>query len=190
MKPLLVLTALALAACHPHKKDEPEVSAAYQGMHRQVAEREVDGGVVVVEIDVNEDGNADIFNYYRPRENAERLLVKKEADMNGDGKVDIITEFSDLGELVTESMDRNFDGRMDWRDHYQDGQRVMSETDDDFDGNMDVFSYFREKKITRKERDTDGDGRIDLWERYNEEGEVIKTGADTNGDGKMDFREE
>jgi hypothetical protein len=83
----------------------------------------------------------------------------------------------------------------DWTDHFQDGVRVMSEYDTDHDGKPNVFKYFARNDdgsvyIDRKERDSDGDGKIDVWERFNEEGLVIRTGRDTDGDGKMDVREE
>ena len=42
-------------------------------------------------------------------------------------------------------------------------------------------------RLDRKERDSDGDGKIDVWERFNEAGEVIRTGRDTDG-GRQDGR--
>ena len=45
-------------------------------------------------------------------------------------------------------------------------------------------------RLDRKERDSDGDGKVDVWERFNDQGEVVRTGRDTDGDGKMDVREE
>ncbi len=188
MKSILPMLLL-IAACKGNKQDL-ESSEAYAQLQSQVSEKLLENGNILVEVDLNKDGAPDVFNHYRPRENADRLLLKKEADMNHDGSIDVISTFDDLGELTTEEMDRDFDGGIDWRDHYQNGRRVMSETDTNEDGEMDIFSYFQDGKITRKERDTDADGRIDFWERFDEEGNVIKTGADTDGDGKMDFREE
>ena len=92
-------------------------------------------------------------------------------------------------------MDSDYDGAMDWTDHYKRGVRVMSEYDTDYDGKPNVFKYYIEGDdgrmyLDRKERDEDGDGKIDVWERFSREGEVVRTGRDTDGDGKVDEREE
>lgn len=188
----LLAAALLIQFACGNKKADPEAttSEAYQELQRQVVQRETSEGLVLVEIDLNSDSKPDVFNYYRERSNAARLLVRKELDMNLDGRIDIISHFDDTGALVREEMDGDFDGQFDWTDHYQNAKRVMSEADTNYDGKLDVFTYYDNGKPTRKERDTDGDGRIDFWERFDESGNVIKTGADTTCDGKMDVREE
>ena len=49
-----------------------------------------------------------------------------------------------------------------------------------------IRSYY----VTRKERDTNGDGRIDVWERYDDQGNVLKAGRDLGPeyDGSVDER--
>jgi hypothetical protein len=156
-----------------------------------VIERTTADGLIVQEVDLNGDHKADIVNTLRPRANADALLMRKESDLNLDGHADVITVFTDEGEVEREEIDGDFDGRFDWVDHYQSKQRVMSEVDSDGDGKMDIFSYYEgtPPRISRKERDTNNDGRIDFWERFDEFGKVTKTGRDTDGDGKMDERE-
>lgn len=147
-------------------------------------------GLVQVQVDLNADGKPDVWNYYRERADAPRLLMRKETDLNRDTKIDVRTTFDDAGLRVQEDMDGDFDGRADWVDHYITGKRTYSEADTNFDGTFDTFRYYEAGKCRRKERDTNGDGRIDLWEYLDESGAVVKTGKDLDGDGKMDVREQ
>jgi len=152
-------------------------------------------GLVEQSVDLDANGTVEIKNFFRERAEAARLLVRKELDMNRDGRFDVISFFDDDGELTREEMDSDYDGAFDWTDHYQDGVRVMSEYDTDADGAPNVFKYYVRNDdgvvvLDRKERDEDGDGKIDVWERFNDAGEVIRTGRDTDGDGRMDVREE
>ena len=65
--------------------------------------------------------------------------MRKELDLNRDGKVDVVSYFDTEGQLEKEEMDSDYDGRFDWTDRYQDGIRVMSEYDTDYDGLPNVF---------------------------------------------------
>ena len=186
----LVLTSTVLApACGGKKTDS---SATYE---TKVVERQLEEeGLLEQRVDLDVDGQDDIRNLYRERADAPRLLVRKELDLNKDGKYDVISIFDDEGDLTREEMDSDYDGRFDWTDHYKDGVRVMSEYDTDYDGKPNVFKYYIKNDdgavvLDRKERDEDGDGKIDVWERF-KDGQVIRTGRDTDGDGRMDVREE
>ncbi len=191
MRPALLLIVL-LSACGA--KTAPEAAAASdKEAYRPVVEKTLPDGLILQEIDLDRDRQADVFNYYVEREvSKDRDLVRKELDGNRDGRVDSITYFNDEALIEREEMDADFDGRFDWIDHYQNSQRVMSEVDSDHDGKMDVFAYYEGNpaRITRKERDTNADGNIDFWERFSENGMVTKTGRDTDNDGKMDVRDE
>ena len=88
---------------------------------RPVVERPTEEGLVLVEVDLNSDGQADIFNYYRERAAAGRLLVKREIDLNWDGRVDMTSFFDEAGSLAREEIDGDFDGNVDVIDHYQGG---------------------------------------------------------------------
>lgn len=146
-------------------------------------------GLTKQAIDINGDGIADVFNYLREREGAAPLMVRKETDLNWDGRIDVRAWFDDSGALIKEEMDGDFDGRVDWVDHYQGERRVLSEVDTDFDGIFDLFKYYEGKTLRRKERDSNHDGKVDFWEYFDEAGNVVKTGKDLDGDGVMDIRE-
>lgn len=190
---LMAWIVLLLAGCHA--KESSPISAV-NPFAPQIQEKLLpEEGHILEEVDLNGDQQPDIYNYYRERSNASRLLLRKEVDLNLDGRVDIISHFDDDGTLQKEEMDGDYDGRIDWVDHYRNGVRVMSEYDTDFDGRPNVYKYFAKKAngsthLDRKERDTNGDGNIDYWERFDVDGQVIRTARDTDGDGKMDVREE
>ena len=93
-----------------------------------VSESMTTDGLVEQQIDINNDGEGDVFNYYQEREDgAPRLLVVKKVDLNWDGKIDVETSFDEDGNIVKESMDGDFDGMPEWVDHYQGNIRVMTD---------------------------------------------------------------
>jgi hypothetical protein len=85
-------------------------------------------------------------------------------------------------------LDRNGDGKVDYRVYYDRSGRVSrEELDFDFDGTMDTFYYYAGGVLQRQEIDTNGDGKIDLWV-YVVDGQYIQRyERDTNGDGKPDL---
>lgn len=190
MTRVLLLATLFAGCAKKTVNDAPSESQA-----QQITERPTEAGLVEQTIDLDTDGQPDIHNYYRERADAPRLLLRKELDLNRDGKVDVVSFLDDAGQLEREEMDSDYDGFFDWTDHYQKGVRVMSEYDTDNDGRPNVFKYFIRAEdgtvhLDRKERDEDGDGKIDVWERFDATGAVIRSGRDTDGDGKVDVREE
>lgn len=182
---LLPMTA-ALVACPPKAAETSAVSGA-----GRINEGAGADGLIEQSVDINGDGKPDVRNYYRDRVDGPRLLVRRTSDLNWDGKNDVSSWFNEqTGQLEKEEMDADFDGRVDWVDHYQGGKRALSEVDDDNDGRFDLYKIFENGKVRRKERDTNGDGRIDLWEYMDEKGAVIKVGRDTDNDGVMDVRQD
>ena len=155
-----------------------------------LSERPTSAGLVEQLVDVNGDGERDVLNFCRERSETTRLLVRKEVDLNWDGKIDVRTWFDDDGNIEKEEMDGDFDGRPDWVDHYNGGQRVMSEIDTDYNGTPDLFKYYEKGVVRKKERATNNDGRPDFWEYLDEKGNVLRTAADTDGDGEMDVRQD
>jgi len=191
----LFLGAIVITGCKSNKGAAAAPTESHdEEPETQVTERELpEQGLIQQEVDLDVDGKPEIVNYFRQR-SEDRLLVKKEVDLNHDGRIDLISYFDDSGKLKKEQMDSDYDGSFDWTDHYRDGKRVMSEYDTETDGKPNVFKYYEvaegQTRLARKERDTDGDGKIDVWERFDAEGNVIRTGKDTDGDGKMDERSE
>lgn len=168
----------------------PSASSSAQPRAVEMARKPVDGGLTEVTVDLDGDGRAEVTNYVRARTDAPDLVLRKDVDLNRDGRVDVRSVFDDGGLRVEENLDQDFDGRADWVDHYINGKRSYAEIDTNFDGVFDVFKYYENGLVRRKERDSNGDGRIDTWEYLDGGGNVVKTGRDIDGDGKMDTRED
>lgn len=185
-----LVLASSLVACGPKGGDATETAAADREKAGVLAEGPTPEGLTLQKIDLNGDGGADVHNFYKERTDAPRLLVRKEVDLNWDGRLDVRTWFDPAGTIEKEEMDGDFDGRVDWVDHYQGGKRVLSEVDTDYDGNFDLFKVYESGRVRSKQRDTDGDGEVDFWEYLDDNGNVVKTGRDIDGDGVMDVRED
>ena len=152
-------------------------------------------GTYVEKLDVNGDHRVDVWRHYRDAEPAaegekpQRVLFKKEVDLNFDGRPDLAIELDDQGALLREEFDLDFDRRIDMITEYKEGVLYRQIMDDGFDGTIDVWRYFEEGRLVRKERDQDGDGVVDLWEYY-EQGKLIRTGRDLDRDGRPELFEE
>lgn len=196
----LILSVLALSAAGCKKNTEPEAAgkpsddaAAAQQLVREVP-APVEGQVIV-EVDLDGDGDVEVWNVYAEHEDGSRTRVRKDTDLDGNGKPDVISEFDEQGALRMERLDGDFDGTYEWVDHYKSGRRVLAEVDTDVNGTSDVFYYYATGDdpagvLDRRERDTNGDGRIDVWERYGSDGTIVVSARDTDGDGKPDVRNE
>jgi antitoxin component YwqK of YwqJK toxin-antitoxin module len=90
-------------------------------------------------------------------------LVRKERDVNGDGKADLLRYFDEMGRFVRQEEDSRLTGR------------------------IDAWSFYENGRLLRKESDTNGDGRVDLWAFYDDKGELIRTEADQNQDGHREL---
>lgn len=140
-------------------------------------------------MDLNGDGKPDVWTYTvkaKGPDGAEReRTVRKELDINFDGKVDLTQYFDERENKVREAMDLDFDGKVDAVYFFEKGVNVRREEDVNGDGKPDVFKYYEKGKLVRKERDSNGDGKVDYWE-YWENGQVDRIGEDLDGDGNVD----
>ncbi len=143
----------------------------------------------VSERDTNADNQADVWVYSVEERGADGeprpRMVRKELDINWDGRVDLTTYYDARGEREREAMDLDFDGKVDSVYFYEKGVNVRRERDLNGDGRPDVWTYYEKGKLARKERDSNDDGRVDYWE-YWEKDQVDRIGEDLNGDGNVD----
>lgn len=143
----------------------------------------------VKEVDVNRDYKPDLWTYTVEGKNAEgqsvERVVRKEIDLNGDGTVDMTQYYDAREEKVRESLDQDFDGKVDSVLFFEKGVNIRTERDVDGNGQADVWLYYEKGKLARKERDTNADGKVDKWE-YWEGGQVDRIGDDMDGDGNVD----
>ncbi len=141
-------------------------------------------------IDENGDGIAEIKKYYNLNEDGERILIKKEIDISGDGKVDYIVNYKnkkpgdDKIEIIL--VDNDFDGKFDEKRFYsENGQLIKKELDLNFDSKPDLIKRYYSNELVKKEIDTNFDGVFDQWEYY-QDGKLARIEIDTDGDGKPD----
>lgn len=153
---------------------------------RPVVPRPDGTGWTLVEVDLNSDGAADIFNYYRDPAQRSGTPARRDLDLNWDGRVDVVSFYDVSGTLIREELDGDFDGRVDVIDHYQGGRRVLSEVDTEYDGRVDLWKFYEGDAVRKRERDTSGDGRVDQWEQLDASGRVVLVERDEDGDGSPD----
>ncbi|QRK06108.1 hypothetical protein JQX13_39230 [Archangium violaceum] len=143
----------------------------------------------VTKKDTNADEKPDVWVYTVDEQGADgqgrERMVRKEMDINWDGRVDITTYYDARGERERETMDLDFDGKVDSVYFYEKSINIRRERDLNGDGRPDVWAYYEKGKLARKERDSNGDGRVDYWE-YWENDQVDRIGEDLDGDGNVD----
>ena len=143
----------------------------------------------VTEKDTNADEKPDVWVYSVEEPGADgrsrQRRVRKELDINWDGRVDITTFYDAREEREREELDLDFDGKVDAVYFYEKGVNVRRERDLNGDGQPDVWTYYEKGKLTRKERDSNGDGRVDSWEYWKND-QVERIGEDLDGDGTID----
>lgn len=148
-------------------------------------------GLELKKFDLNRDKEPDVYKFFRivedPRNpgNQVEKIVRKEIDINHDGKIDVIRIYGDAEEVVEEHTDLDFDGLVDEVAFFKLGELVRKEIDINYDAAPDILKYYAKNTLQRIESDRDGDGRIDTWEYY-EGGVIDRIGTDFDGDGEVD----
>jgi len=184
--------SLLLTGC-PGSGSQSQRSRNPREARRPVAQRDAsrfdDSDKEIQKFDLNGDKVPDVWKVFAKAAGGgadpKLVLVRKEVDVNFDGRVDVWQYFDDKGRIGKDEMDLNFDSRIDVVTYYEKGKVVRREVNAEFDGPPDLFKYYEEGALVRIERDADNDGRIDTWEFY-EGGALARVGQDRDGDGQAD----
>ncbi len=188
MRRLCLTSLVALAACSGPKAAGPNRPSSDE---LQGVEEHKQGDLTVKTYDILHSGRPDVWDYSKtvpdPRTGKPGLLlIRKEMDLNGDGKVDLWRWYRDDGTIEKEALDLDFDGKVDEVIFFDSkGVPVKKEQALNFDGKPNLWKYYEKGQLVRKERDTKGNGRVDTWE-YWEGGKIDRIGIDTDGDGIVD----
>ncbi|MFO0581323.1 MAG: hypothetical protein U0229_03540 [Anaeromyxobacter sp.] len=142
-------------------------------------------GEQVTSYDLTREGKPDAWKFVVKGPDGQEHIVRKEKDLNGDGKIDAWEKYNDDGSLAVLVYDFDFDGKPDATLYFEKDQLVKKDLAFGFDGVPRTFAYYEKGKLVRKERDTTGDGKVDTWE-YWENGELDRIGVDVDGDGQVD----
>lgn len=184
---LFVVTAFALG-CASSKAAEKADSAGGEQLAENIRQKQ-QGNEKVTEFDLNGDKKPDVWSYTVPGKSPDGKdidrLVRKELDLNWDGKVDISRQYDDREQIEREALDLDFDGKVDQVNYLEKGIVVRKERDLAAGGKPSLWLFYEKGKLVRKERDTNGDGRVDYWE-YWEADQVDRIGEDLDGDGNVD----
>ena len=181
----LVLSGCAGAdAAKKGEAKDGEGQTLAEGIHQKRS-----GDEKVTEYDLNGDKKPDVWTYTITTKNAEgkevERLVRKDLDINWDGKVDIARVYDEKEQISRESLDLDFDGKVDEVIFYEKGLVVRKERDLSSSGKPSLWVFYEKGQIVRKERDTNADGKVDYWE-YWENNQVDRIGEDLDGDGNVD----
>ena len=190
LRMVLALASLSAAGCSSNKANERpdgtgDTSPGTLGAIRPPR----DDREKLSEFDLNNDQKPDVWSYAVAAKGPDGKdvdrLVRKELDINWDGRVDI-TKFYDEQENVSRELtDLDFDGKVDTAVFFDKGVVVRKERDLDSNSRPDVWIYYEKARLVRKERDSNGDGKVDYWE-YWEKDQVDRIGEDLDGDGNVD----
>lgn len=186
---MLSLAGLLFSAGCAHKPVAAQTSAPTGGVGSDIHQPSA-GEEHVQTYDLHRTGKPDVWVYSVTTQDASgrpvERRVRKEADLNGDGRVDIVYFFDADGQVTKETLDLDYDGKVDDTLYFEKGKKVRSEKDLDGDGRVDTWSFYdANEKLVRKERDVKGTGKVDYWE-YWENGAIDRIGEDLDGDGQVD----
>jgi hypothetical protein len=120
------------------------------------------GKLEVLKYDSDGDGKFDTVSYMDGAR-----IVRIEIDRDEDGKVDRWEYYGPGQKLERVGFSRANDGIEDaWSFFDANGAVVRIEVSTKRDGKPNRFEYYTNNVLARVEEDTDGDGRVDKWETY------------------------
>jgi hypothetical protein len=141
------------------------------------------GRLQTLKYDSNGDGKFDTVSYMDGA-----AVLRIEIDKDEDGKVDRWEYYGADQKLEKIGTSRANDGKEDaWSYVAPDGTTTRVETSTRRNGKADRIEYYDKNRLARAEEDTDGDGAIDKWETYDGE-RLASVAFDTKHRGAPDRR--
>lgn len=134
------------------------------------------------EYDRNDDGRPDEVWHYQ-----KGRAVRGTMDRNFDGRVDVWNYFNDAALYERTEEDNNFDGKADSWGFYKFGQMAAWQYDSDFNGQHDVTSTFRDGIVQQSDWRPNGSKTVTIREIY-KHGAFVEELRDLNKDGQFDMQ--
>lgn len=179
---LLTITAAGIglsivAGCGGAPQDE-RVQATYDKTTGKLSQLTVDAVI---------DGKPNITSYMDGT-----TFLRIEIDRDEDGKIDRWEYYGPEQRLEKVGFSRSDDGIPDaWAYQGPDGSIARVEISTRRDGEANRIEFYEDGALSRAEEDTDQDGRVDKWEQY-ESGALASVSFDTTRSGKptttIDYR--
>ena len=140
-------------------------------------------------VDAKKDDKPNIFSYMDGTK-----FIRIEIDENEDGKIDRWEYYGPDQKLEKVGVSRANDGKVDaWAFKAPDGSIGKVEVSTKRNGTVDRVEFYEKSTLVRAEVDSNGDGRPDKWEAY-ADGELATVAFDTKGTGTpdqvIDYRKE
>lgn len=192
---VLALTLFALG-CHPgSRRDEQRIEPVYdQNTGRlQLLKYDSDGNgtpdtfsymdgarVLRIEIDKDEDGNIERWEYY----GADQQIEKVGFSRANDGKEDAWSYPGPNGAIVRIELSAGRDGTVTRTEHYEQEALVRAEEDTDADGKIDKWETYEDGRLTSVAFDTTHRGAPDRRLLYGADGSA-RLEVDPDGDGQF-----
>jgi hypothetical protein len=149
----IAVFALAAASCDTAPTPTNRLEASYN---------QTSGKLEVLKYDSDGDGKFDTVSYMDGTR-----IVRIEIDKDEDGKIDRWEYYGPGQKLERVGYSRANDGIEDaWSIIDANGSVARIEIATKRDGKPNRFEYYTDNVLTRVEEDTDGDGRVDKWETY------------------------
>lgn len=128
------------------------------------------------------DGRPDVFSYMDGAR-----IIRIEIDNDEDGKIDRWEYYANDQRIVKAGFSRANDGKPDaWAFQAPDGTIAKIEVSTKRDGKTNRTEFYDKGVLARAEEDADGDGRVDKWETY-QEGALASVSFDTMKSGKPNY---
>jgi antitoxin component YwqK of YwqJK toxin-antitoxin module len=176
---LSILIAIGVVGCAAKPKDD-RVQASYD---------KDTGKLNQLTVDAKNDGKPNIYSYMDGSK-----FVRIEIDNDEDGKIDRWEYYGPDQKVQKVGLSRANDGVVDsWAYQGTDGLVSKVEVSTRRDGKVSRTESYETGSLARAEEDSDGDGQIDKWETY-ADGALATVGFDTTHSGKptrtIDYRQQ
>jgi antitoxin component YwqK of YwqJK toxin-antitoxin module len=180
LRALPVFAAILSISCGGRTPKSDRVQATYDKQS---------GKLVQLTVDAKKDGKPDIYSYMDGTN-----FVRIEIDNDEDGKIDRWEYYGKDHKLEKVGFSRANDGKPDsWAYQAPDGSIARVEISTHRDGKIDRTEFYQNGVLVRAEIDGDGDGKVDKWETY-ADGALATVSFDTNHSGTptttIDYRKE
>ena len=190
---LILVIALSLSACSRPRADQKRMTPEYdpQTGKLRLLKYDSDGNgkvdtvsymdgsrVVKIEIDKDEDGKVDRWEYYGPDQKLEKVGISRA----GDGKEDAWSYADAAGAVTRLEISTQHDGKVTRIEHYQQTKLVAAEEDADGDGKIDKWETYDGERLSSVAYDTQHRGAPDRRLVYAPDG-TVRVELDVKGDG-------
>jgi antitoxin component YwqK of YwqJK toxin-antitoxin module len=166
---LCVWAAVTASGCSSKPKDE-RLEAKYDKQSGKLSQ---------LSVDAKKDGKPNIFSYMDGSQ-----FLRIEIDQDEDGKIDRWEYYRPDQKIEKIGLSRANDGIVDsWAYQGPDGLVSKVEVSTRRDGKVNRTEFYDKGTLARAEEDSDNDGQLDKWETY-ADGALATVGFDTTHSGK------